>query len=63
MCVSHHATFRHLMILRGDNGNVSLEYVFLALLIVLALILGVTFVGQETKDNLADPEFDSAFNQ
>lgn len=47
--------------IRGERGTTSLEYCFLALLILLVSIAGVTYLGELTKASFEDPRLTQAF--
>jgi pilus assembly protein Flp/PilA len=49
-------------ILRDDTGATSIEYALIGSLIFLAIIAGVTAVGQETKETFENPELLNALN-
>lgn len=43
-----------------ERGNVSLEYAFLVLLILLVAFVGIARLGAETSEMMEDPELQSA---
>ena len=47
---------------KDELGTSMIEYVLLASLIFLLCIAGVAAIGTSTRDKLADPAIDAAFN-
>ena len=45
-----------------EKGAISLEYAFLAMLILLVAFIGVAGIGQETAESFSNQEMADAFN-